>query len=180
MLDEIPYSSTAVVFLAYPPGTASRLPEGTGFVVPAGGGTITACTWVSRKWPREEFGGRAVVRCFVGRAGAETALELPDDELISAVAREVEKATPLGTDPAAARVVRWARSMPQYEVGHLERVVRIEEALSDVPGLFLAGSAYRGVGIPDCIRQGREAAQRVRQFLDQGRISTREATSWTR
>ncbi|MGH2554142.1 MAG: protoporphyrinogen oxidase [Actinomycetota bacterium] len=184
MLAEIPYSSTAVVLLAYPPGTASRLPEGTGFVVPVGGGTITACTWVSRKWPRDEFGDRAVVRCFVGRAGAEDALDLPDEELIPIVTREVEEATPLGMEPVASRVVRWPRSMPQYEVGHLERVASIEEALLDAPGIFLAGSAYRGVGIPDCIGQGREASQRVRQFLD--RASSGEATaggkkeiSWT-
>jgi protoporphyrinogen/coproporphyrinogen III oxidase len=183
VLAEIPYASTGVVLLAYPPGTASRLPQGTGFVVPEGARTITACTWVSRKWPREEFGDRAVLRCFVGRAGAEDALDLPDEELISVVAREVEEATPLGGEPVASRVVRWARSMPQYEVGHLDRLARIDEALSDAPGLFLAGSAYRGVGIPDCIRQGREAAQRVIEFLERDRDrgsrgEEREEMSW--
>jgi oxygen-dependent protoporphyrinogen oxidase len=163
---EIPYASTAVILLGYPPGTASRLPPGTGFVVPQGEGTLTACTWVSRKWPSEEFGDRAVVRCFVGRAGDDHALGLSDDELATAVAREVEEATPIGIEPSAIRVVRWDRSMPQYEVGHLDRVARIEAALSGVPGLFVTGSAYRGVGIADCIRQGREAAGRVVTFLE--------------
>jgi len=177
----ISYVSTAVILLSYPPGTASRLPEGTGFVVPEGEATITACTWVSRKWPREDFGDRAVLRCFAGRAGAEEALELPDEELVSAVAREVEEATPLGVNPTASRVVRWDRSMPQYEVGHLGRVTRIETALGETPGLFLAGSAYRGVGIPDCIRQGEDAAEQVVAFLGSNRVSggeQQEAISW--
>jgi oxygen-dependent protoporphyrinogen oxidase len=164
-LAEVPYASTAVILLAYPPGTASRLPQGTGLVVPHGEATVTACTWVSRKWPRKEFGERAVLRCFVGRAGSEEALRLTDDDLTAVVSREVEAATPLGAPPDAARVVRWDRSMPQYDVGHLQRVNRIEEILSGVPGVFVAGSAYRGVGIPDCIRQGREAAHRVLAYL---------------
>lgn len=183
-LAEIAYASTAVIFLAYPPGTASRIPHGTGFVVPEGAGTITACTWVSRKWPREDFGDRALVRCFIGKAGAEDPLELPDEELVSVAATEVEESTPLGVEPVATRVVRWARSMPQYEVGHLDRVARIEEAVSGIPGLFLSGSAYRGVGVPDCIRQGKEAAQRVLEFHEEkrgsrGREDEREAISWT-
>jgi protoporphyrinogen/coproporphyrinogen III oxidase len=164
-LAEVPYASTAMILLAYPPGTASLLPQGTGLVVPHGEATITACTWVSRKWPRKEFGERALVRCFVGRAGSEEALALPDDQLTAIVSKEVEAATPLGVPPDAVRVVRWDRSMPQYEVGHGQRVGRIEEILSAVPGVFLAGSAYRGVGIPDCIRQGGEAAHRVLEYL---------------
>lgn len=189
-LSAIPYISTAVVLLVYPPGTASRLPDGTGFVVPIGERTITACTWVSRKWPREEFGDRAVLRCFVGRAGAEDALDAPDPDLIATVTAEVEAATPLGAAPEAARVVRWERSMPQYEVGHLERVARIERALGAVPGLFVAGSAYRGVGIADCVSQGAGAAGWVREHLSVGAArargampspapSDREAIPWT-
>jgi oxygen-dependent protoporphyrinogen oxidase len=152
--------------------------------VPQGEGTLTACTWVSRKWPSEEFGDRAVVRCFVGRAGDDQALGLSDDELATAVSREVEEATPIGIEPSAIRVVRWDRSMPQYEVGHLDRVARIEAALSGLPGLFVTGSAYRGVGIADCIRQGREAAGRVVTFLESkwrpgGATAQQEEISWT-
>ncbi len=184
-LADIAYGSTAVVFLAYPEGTASRLPRGTGFVVPQGQRTITACTWVSRKWPRDEFGSRAVLRCFVGRAGADEALRLSDEELIDVVSKEMEAATPMGAEPSASRVVRWDRSMPQYEVGHLERVARIEEALAKVPGVFLTGSAYRGVGIADCIRQGKEAAGRAVAHLEwqrgsRGEAARREEISWTR
>lgn len=165
-LSSIPYVSTAVVSLVFPPGTDDRLPEGTGFVVPASRRVVTACTWVSRKWPREEHAGRAIVRCFVGRAGTEESLELPDSELIAAVTAEVDAATPLGR-PLDARVTRWPRSMPQYEVGHLDAVARIDRSLAGT-GLFVAGSAYRGVGIADCIRQGEATADLVTAHLDGG------------
>jgi oxygen-dependent protoporphyrinogen oxidase len=189
-LDEISYTSTAVVILIYPEGTAVRLPEeGTGLVVPSGEGTLTACTWYSRKWPDGAFGTRAILRCFVGRAGAEQVLEQADDELIDSVVAEVEAITPIGASPEVARVVRWTRSMPQYEVGHLDRVHRIESALAETPGVFLAGSAYRGIGIADCIRQGRQAADRAMAFLGGGERrpgdgtapweDDREAISWT-
>ncbi len=171
-LAEIPYASTAVVLLVYRPGTAERLPPGTGFIVPpaardlGGPSAITASTWVSSKWPREEHAGRAVIRCYVGRFGDdEDALERSDRDLAAAAARDVESASPLGSEPEATKVVRWPRSMPQYEVGHLERLARIDGALSPLPGMFLAGSAYRGVGVADCVRQGGEAAERVRAFL---------------
>lgn len=172
-LEGIPYGSSAVVALAYPPGTGERLPDSTGFIVPPGsvaGGdpvAITACTWLSRKWPAPEtFGDRAVLRAFVGRAGHEEDLARADPELVAAVVRDVERISPVAEMPEAAGVVRWERSMPQYEVGHLERVERIERAIGRVPGLFVAGSAYRGVGIADCIRQANEAAERVRTYLE--------------
>jgi oxygen-dependent protoporphyrinogen oxidase len=182
-LADMPYTSTAVVFLAYPPGSAARLPQGTGFVVPQGEATMTACTWVSRKWPAKEFGDRAVLRCFVGRAGMEDALALSDEELTVVVSREVEMATPMGLEPSASCVVRWDRSMPHYEVGHLDRVTGIEQALSASPGLHITGSAYGGVGIPDCIRQGREAAKAVLAYLGSKRgvtdeVARREEISW--
>lgn len=188
-LGAIPYVSTAVVFAAYPRGTAERIPEGTGFVVPSGEATITACTWISRKWPNADFEDRAVLRSFVGRAGEEAALEFSDDELAATVAGEVEAALRIGSPPVVSRVIRWNRSMPQYEVGHLERIGRIEASLAERPGLFLTGSAFRGVGIADCVRQARQAAQGVIAYLqgaDTGATAERppgdlerEAISWT-
>ena len=182
----IPYASTAAVFGVYPVGSGSRLPEGTGFVVPIGERTITACTWVSRKWPRDGFGDRAVVRSYVGRAGDERALAMADEELAAAVAAEVRQAVPGLSDPEVGRVVRWDRSMPQYEVGHLNRVRRIEEALAAAPGLFVTGSAYRGVGIADCVRQANETAELVGAHLHGEAASRpapadgdREAISWS-
>jgi protoporphyrinogen/coproporphyrinogen III oxidase len=178
-LAAIPYASTAVVILVYPRGTGPRLPEdGTGFVVPVGERMITACTWVSRKWPHDAFEDRAVVRCFVGRAGDERALELSDDELTAKVAAEVEAAVPIGASAEASRVVRWNRAMPQYEVGHLDRVARIASALERTPGVVVTGAAYEGVGIADCIRQGGEAATRVRDHLNRS-TDQLEAMKWT-
>ena len=189
-LGGIPYVSTAVVLAAYPPGTAEQIPEGTGFVVPAGQATITACTWISRKWPNEAFGDRAVLRSFVGRAGDESALRFTDAELAAKVADDVEAAVGIGSPPVASRVVRWNRSMPQYQVGHLERIGRIEAALAKSPGVFVTGSAFRGVGIADCVREGRETAQGVVAYLRSGATDRaigesppgdleQEAISWT-
>jgi protoporphyrinogen/coproporphyrinogen III oxidase len=189
-LGGIPYVSTAVVLAAYPPGTAEQIPEGTGFVVPAGQATITACTWISRKWPNEAFGDRAVLRSFVGRAGDESALRFTDAELAAKVADDVEAAVGIGSLPVASRVVRWNRSMPQYQVGHLERIGRIEAALAKSPGVFVTGSAFRGVGIADCVREGRETAQGVVAYLRSGATDRaigesppgdleQEAISWT-
>ena len=167
-LQAIPYVSTAVVLAAYPRGTAERIPQGTGFVVPASEAAVTACTWISRKWPSPAFGDRAVVRSFVGRAGDESVLEMDDEQLAAKVADELESALGIGSPPAAYRVVRWNRSMPQYEVGHLERVGRIEAVLASRPGIFVTGSAYRGVGIADCIGQGGRTAERVIAYLEKG------------
>ena len=156
----IRYASTASVILVYPPGTGGALPEGTGFVVPSRAqASITACTWLSRKWPSPTYGDKAVIRCFVGRDGRQDALELEDDALIDVVRRDVEGVTSIGAQPTDARVVRWPKAMPQYDVGHLDRLGAIEQSLKQTPGVFLVGSAYRGVGIADCIRQSNEVAE---------------------
>jgi len=158
-LRAIPHVSTAVVLLVYPEGTAGRLPDSSGFVAPPGALDVTAATLVSRKWPDETFGDRAVVRGFVGAAGSERAIDVADDELVARVARQLADLYPLPADPDAAEVVRWPRAMPQYEVGHLDRVRAIEDGVP--PGVFLVGQAYRGTGIPDCVRQANEVAGRV-------------------
>jgi oxygen-dependent protoporphyrinogen oxidase len=124
---------------------------------------MTASTLVSRKWPDPQFGSRAVVRSFVGAIGLEDIVGEPDDDIVDGVARQLSALLPLPARPEAAAVVRWPSAMPQYEVGHLERVERIERSLP--PGLVLAGQAYRGAGIADAVRQGAEAAERVAAFL---------------
>ena len=164
-LRSIQYASSAVALLVYPEMTDELLPKGTGFIVPIGDRAMTACTWVSRKWPREDYGRRAVLRCFVGRAGSDMTLRLRDHRLIAAVSAEVEAATPIGAAPTTSWVVRWQRSMPQYVVGHLDLLERIDAAMVATPGLFLAGSAYRGVGIADCIHQANESAAAVKVYL---------------
>jgi len=145
--------------MVYAPGTAGDLPVSSGFVAPRGKLAITAATLVSRKWPDETFGDRAVVRCFVGAAGTEDVVDEPDEDIVEGVSRQLGAIYALPERPEAAEVVRWPRAMPQYEVGHLERVTGIEAALS--PGAFVVGQDYRGTGLPDCVRQANEVAERV-------------------
>jgi protoporphyrinogen/coproporphyrinogen III oxidase len=162
-LDQIRYVSTAVVALVYGGGTADALPDATGFVVPKERAPMTAATFVSRKWPDPAFGDRAVVRCFVGAAGSEDVLDAGDKDIVAAVSRHLAALLPLPDRADASSVVRWPRSMPQYGVGHLDRVAAIEAALP--PGIFVVGNAYRGVGIADTVRGATEVAERVRTHV---------------
>ena len=172
----IGYVSTAVVLLVYAPGTAETLPEATGFVVPSGKAPMTAATFLSRKWPSAAFGDRAVLRCFVGGAGAEDLLDAPDADIVEAISRHLAAVLELPPMPEAAAVVRWPSAMPQYEVGHLERVATIEASLP--PGIFVVGNAYRGVGVADTVRGANEAAGRVHAHLaGDERSSEREHVS---
>ncbi|MEX2274703.1 MAG: protoporphyrinogen oxidase [Actinomycetota bacterium] len=170
-LATIPYASTAVVFLVYGEGTAKALPDGTGFVVPRGMAPMTAATWLSNKWPTPAFGTRAVVRCYVGGVGYEDVVEEPDEDLLEACARHLAAVVPLPDRPVSWAVHRWMRAMPQYEVGHLERVAAARASLPG--GIFVAGSAYSGIGIPDTVRDATETAEQVREHLHAG---TRQET----
>jgi oxygen-dependent protoporphyrinogen oxidase len=154
------YSSAAVVALAYPLQALDGLPVGSGFVT-AGDerGVVRACTWSSAKW-RHLAGEPALLKAFVGRAGTQAA---GDGELVEMVHADLARVLRLRARPVEARVERFAPAIPQYAVGHLARVARIEEALPDC--IELAGAAYRGVGIPACVRSGQAAADRVLQRL---------------
>jgi oxygen-dependent protoporphyrinogen oxidase len=172
-LSGIPYASTGVVFLVFGEGTQAALPPGTGFVVPRGKTPMTACTWISSKWPDAAYGSRAVVRCYVGGVGDEDVLEAPDDQLIDACARHLAAVVELPGSPEASAVVRWIRAMPQYEIGHVERVRTIRRALP--AGVFVVGSAYDGIGIPDCIRGGGRTAEQVVAYLEHSALDKETA-----
>ena len=124
---------------------------------------MIAATFLSRKWPDERFGTRAVVRCFVGAVGFEDVLESSDGDIVGALSRHLAALLPLPEEPEASAVIRWPRSMPQYELGHLERVEAIGSALP--PGIFVTGNAYAGVGVADSVRGAGETAERVRAHL---------------
>ena len=158
-LGGIPYASTGVIVMVYPPGTQPAIQDGSGFVVPRGKAPMTAATWLSSKWPGEAFGTRAVVRCYVGAVGEEDVLDADDADLIEACARHLAAVVPLPDMPEHAEVARWPASMPQYELDHLERVARIREALP--AGIFVVGQPCDGVGVPDCVRGAGETADRV-------------------
>jgi oxygen-dependent protoporphyrinogen oxidase len=172
-LSAIPYASTGVVFLVFGEGTQAALPDGTGFVVPRGKAPMAACTWISSKWPDPSYGSRAVVRCYVGGVGDEDVLEAADEELVDACARHLAAVLDLPAPPQASSVVRWIRAMPQYEVGHQERVRTMRGNLP--AGIFVVGSAYDGVGIPDCVRAADETAEEVLAHLDRGTIEKETA-----
>jgi len=165
-LTAIPYATAGVVVLVYAEGTAEVLPEASGFVVPPGRAPMTSASFVSRTWPAAGFGSRAVVRCMIGGVGAEDVVDAPDGEIVDAVGRHLSAVLPLPEVPSAVAVVRWPRAMPQYEMGHLERVARIESSLP--PGIFIAGNAYRGVGVADAVRSANETAAQVLAHLRGG------------
>ncbi|MGH2375466.1 MAG: protoporphyrinogen oxidase [bacterium] len=165
-LRTIPYASTAAVALAFRRSEVSHPLDGHGFVVARGEPLqITACTWMSSKWPHRAPADLALLRCYLGTAGRDAIIDESDEHLLDVVRRDLR--TTLGIDavPVVTRLTRWRRAMPQYLPGHLDRLAAIDAELRDLPGIALAGAGYRGVGIPDCIRQGTEAAGRVLDAL---------------
>lgn len=162
-LDAIRTASVALVALAYPKAQAPAL-DGTGFLVARDERLpITACTWATAKWPHlAERATHAILKCSVGRAGEDAIVEESDAALIERARGALATTMGLSTVPDDALVVRHRGAFPQYAVGHLDRVARIEDALAaDLPGVAVAGSAYRGVGVPSCIVSGRAAADRL-------------------
>jgi oxygen-dependent protoporphyrinogen oxidase len=162
---EIPYASSAIVTLAYPQERVGRPLDGYGYVVPrAEESDVLACTWTSSKWENRAPAGFALVRVYAGRFGGRDVCAGSDDELLALAGDELRLLEVSG-EPARHWIHRWPRGMPQYVLGHPERLERIEAALERHPGLALAGAAYRGVGIPDCIHSGEEAARSLARSL---------------
>ena len=172
VLREIPYASTSTVSLVYPSSVLPVPLTGSGYVVPRlEGRPILGCTWTSTKFPHRSPEGSVLIRAFIGRAGEDHLGEAPDAQLLSWVKEELRSVLKLESEPGMMRIYRWPKGMPQYTLGHLDRVARVERRLAAHPGLFVAGSAYRGVGIPDCIDSGERAADQVREFLRQTHIA---------
>ncbi len=167
-LGEISYASMAIVTLAYRPGAFGRLAEGSGYLVPAvDGRPVKAVTFSTVKWPHLRAGdaGPDIVRCSVGRVGEQALLQRDDAELAELAAADLAAATGVRGRPAATRVSRWGGGLPQYAVGHLDRVDRIRAGVAALPGLAVCGAAYDGVGIPACIASARLAADQVLAYL---------------
>jgi oxygen-dependent protoporphyrinogen oxidase len=160
-LAAIEYASVAIVTLAYPASAAHRL-TGSGLLVPAGEGrAVKALTYSSIKWPHLAGLDVAVLRASVGRYGEEQTLHRDDADLVALVSGELAAITGLDTAPVQARVTRWGGALPQYAIGHVDRVRRIQAEVARVPGLAVCGAAYEGVGVPACIRSGVAAAGQV-------------------
>ena len=161
-LSEIPYASSATVNLAYQRADIPHPLDGFGFVVPfIEKRSLMACTFSSVKFSGRAPQGQVLLRAFVGGALQPELAELSEAELVSRVRADLRDLLGIERAPLFAEVNKWERSMPQYHVGHLERVERIEARLASLPGLVLAGNAYSGPGIPDCIRSGERAADLI-------------------
>jgi oxygen-dependent protoporphyrinogen oxidase len=158
-LSAIPYSSSITVNLLYDEDQLGPLPDGFGFLVPASEcRAMLACTFVHRKFLGRTPTGKAVLRAFLGGMKNEALLAEPDDVLVALVRRELQEILGIEAPPEHTQVSRWSRAMAQYAVGHQTRAKRIAERVALLDGLKLAGNAYDGIGIPDCIRLGRATA----------------------
>lgn len=165
-LKGIPYASTVTVSVAYPLKDIPRPLNGYGYIIPrAEGRSILACTWTSTKFPHRAPDGYGLIRAFIGRAGDDEVIKRSDEELLGMVRDELREVLGITAAPIVQRIFRWPKAMPQYTLGHLDRLAVIEQRLAQHPGLFVAGNAYRGIGIPDCIASGEQAADNVVEFL---------------
>jgi oxygen-dependent protoporphyrinogen oxidase len=161
ILGEFSATSAVTVALGYM-RAALQLPPGFGFLVPRSEGRrIMACTFVHNKFENRAPADVALLRVFLGGARDPDALELRDNEIVELVRRELREILKIEAEPRFARVRKWRNAMPQYEVGHLLRVASLEMHMQRFPGLHLAGNAYHGIGIPDCVRIGRSAADAI-------------------
>ncbi len=161
-LKAIPYASALTVSLGYESDAHENLPRGFGFLVPRKENRkLLACTFVHNKFPHRAPPGKALLRCFLGGASDPGTVDLRDDEIVSTVRAELQDLLGLCAEPLFCRIHRWPAAMPQYVVGHRDALERIRRQLEGHPGLFLAGNAYTGIGVPDCIREGKLAAERA-------------------
>ena len=164
-LGEIDSTSVAIVTVALPATQAPAL-RGSGYLVPAiEGRAVKAVTFSSVKWPHVATSGAVVLRASIGRYGDVTDLQRDDDELVRLVLDELRTTVGVSAAPVATRVTRWGGGLPQYTVGHLDRVARIRAAVGAVPGLAVCGAAYDGIGVPACIASARRAADDVQAVL---------------
>jgi len=161
-LTAIPYTSSMTVVLGYDEAVRAALPPGFGFLVPrTEGRKILAATFVHNKFPHRAPENRAIIRCFIGGSVAEQMFEQSENEIANAVEGELKSILGLGAAPLFTRVYKWRKAMAQYTVGHSARVDRVKSLVAQTPGLALAGNAYSGIGVPDCVRTGQEAVDKL-------------------
>ncbi len=166
LCDTIPYASTATVAFGYRRDQIGHALNGTGFVVPrVERCPLLAGTWVSSKWPGRAPEGHVLLRGFLGGGRDPRRLERSDDDLIETARHALSELLDINGEPLFARLYRWTRQSPQYEVGHLQRVAAIEQRLASMAGLFVTGSGFRAIGIPDCVADGRDAGARAAEFV---------------
>lgn len=165
----IPYRSSATVSLAYDRRDIDHDLQGYGFVVPkVEGRDIMAATWSSQKWVNRAPSGKVLIRAFVGGPHGQAQLELDDAAMTKMVQRELADIMGIQGEPELVKIYRWEKGMPQYIVGHLEVVAKIDSYAARHSGLFLAGAAYRGIGLPDCINNANKVTEEALKYLGLG------------
>src|SRR5580765_8057605 len=174
---EIPYASAATVAIGFERSRVRHPLTGSGFVVPRVEHTgILAASWLSSKWPHRAPPDRVLMRAFFGGARDPRALERSDAELLQTTLTALRPLLGIDGDPLLTRVYRFARGNAQHEVGHLDRIAAIDRALTRHPGLFITGSGFRGVGIPDCVADARRTAASAASWLAQKKVEERSLT----
>jgi oxygen-dependent protoporphyrinogen oxidase len=162
-LHEMEATTVATVAMAYKKDKVTNPYDGTGFVVSKKSNhTITACTWTHKKWQHSTPEGYALLRAYVGRSGDSAIVSRSDEEILSAVLYDLKQIMTIEGKPEFFFIKRWQESMPQYNVGHTFKLSKIKEDIArNLPGLYLAGGGYEGIGLPDCIDQGEAAVDRI-------------------
>ena len=165
LLERMRSSATGSVHMAFRCEEISHPLEGSGFLMPRSEtGLVTGCTWTSSKWPSRSPKDYVLLRAFLGRSKDDSFLEYGDPELVEVATETLRPLLGIRGAPERAWVHRWAEGMPQYRVDHTEWLGGVDQESAEYPDLFLCGASYRGIGVPDCIRQGRDTAERIRAF----------------
>jgi oxygen-dependent protoporphyrinogen oxidase len=160
LLGTVPYSSSMTVAVGFDAAEFAQPPRGFGFLIPKRERRrLIACTWVGTKFSYRVPKDKIVARCFMGGMEDAAILNESDEAIAAATLEELREIAGVTAKARFVRIARWPRSMAQYTVGHLERVAEIQSRAAAIPGLHLAGNAYTGIGVPDCIRMGRAAAE---------------------
>ncbi len=169
LLATIPFASVAIIHLGFRRADFGRLLEGYGYLIPqVEGSDLLACTFTSSKWAGRAPEDAVLLRLYAGRFGGESVTARTDRALLALARSELAETLKVKAEPILSRIYRWERALPQYTLGHLDRLAAIDERLLAHPGLHLAGASYRGVGIPDCIESGFNAANAAVSSLSGG------------
>ena len=180
VLAEIPYVDVATIWLAYPRSAVGRPLDGTGFLVPPEEGKfLVGCTWSSAKWPHLADDNLVLIRCMVGRRGDRRWLDMDDETMVNRVHDELVEAMGLTAGPNHQSIQRWPQAMPQYLMGHQDRLDALDAAIHHLPGLYLTGAAYRGVGLASCVADAKRTAQDVAQDVLRPQADVRPLTEVT-
>ncbi|MBH0228728.1 protoporphyrinogen oxidase [Halobacillus yeomjeoni] len=160
-------TSVANVAMAFDESAIKKDIDGTGFVVSRNSNyRITACTWTHKKWPHSTPDGKVLLRCYVGKPNDQEVVDLSDEEIVELALKDLNKIMNISDRPDFSVVTRWYDAMPQYKVGHKDRLKKVyDQMASELPGVYLAGGSYEGIGLPDCIDQGEAAVKQVLSYL---------------